>query len=149
MKLKLSSREITMKVRLIESSVTDCPLPKIPYDASIQLTCKTLLNKLKKIQVFSDYVTIDTTESKVILSGKGDTGEISAEFEKDMEDLQDLRVKQNSTSTYSLEYSIPFLMTVTNLPIVLDYSTSKPIRITAKFSNIGDIQFYLAPRVEN
>jgi len=139
------------KMRLIESSASDTPLPKIPYDAKIALTSSTFDKILGDVQVVSDYLTIKATTSKAEFSGKGDSGEVVIDLEKGMEQLTDISVKQESTGTYSLEYLNPVVKAVGNTAgsVTCEYSSAKPLRIEFKVANIGRIHFYLAPRVES
>jgi proliferating cell nuclear antigen len=139
------------KMRLIESSASDTPLPKIPYDAKIELTSNAFDKILGDVQVVSDYLTIKATTSKAEFSGKGDSGEVVIDLEKGMEQLTDISVKQESTGTYSLEYLNPVVKAVgtTAGSVTCEYSSAKPLRIEFKVANIGRIHFYLAPRVES
>jgi len=139
------------KMRLIESSASDTPLPKIPYDAKIELTSSAFDKILGDVQVVSDYLTIKATTSKAEFSGKGDSGEVVIDLEKGMEQLTDISVKQESTGTYSLEYLNPVVKAVgtTAGSVTCEYSSAKPLRIEFKVANIGRIHFYLAPRVES
>ncbi len=139
------------KIRLIESSATDTPLPKIPYDTKIELTSTAFDKILGDVQVVSDYLTITASESNAEFSGKGDSGEVVIELEKNKEDIQDLSVKAESTGTYSLEYLNPVVKAVgtTAGTVTCEYSSAKPLRIEFKVANIGRIHFYLAPRVES
>ena len=139
------------KMRLIESSATDTPLPKIPYDAKIELSTMAFDKILGDVQVVSDYLTIKAAESSAEFSGKGDSGEVVINLEKDNEEIQDLTVKEDSDGTYSLEYLNPVVKAVgtTAGTITCEYSSAKPLRIEFKVANIGRIHFYLAPRVEN
>lgn len=139
------------KMRLIESSASDTPLPKIPYDAKIGLTSNAFDKILGDVQVVSDYLTIKATPSKAEFSGKGDSGEVLIDLEKGMEQLTDISVKQDSTGTYSLEYLNPVVKAVgtTAGSVTCEYSSAKPLRIEFKVANIGRIHFYLAPRVES
>ena len=139
------------KMRLIESSASDTPLPKISYDAKIGLTSSAFDKILGDVQVVSDYLTITATPSKAEFSGKGDSGEVVISLEKDMEELTDISVEQDSTGTYSLEYLNPIVKAVGTSAgsVTCEYSTAKPLRIEFKVANIGRIHFYLAPRVES
>ena len=139
------------KMRLIESSASDTPLPKIPYDAKIELTTTAFDKILGDVQVVSDYLTIGAKEAKAEFSGKGDSGEVSIDIEKDNEVLQNLEVKADSEGTYSLEYLNPVVKAVgtTAGSITCEFSSAKPLRIEFKVANIGRIHFYLAPRVES
>jgi len=139
------------KMRLIESTASDTPLPKIPYDAKIGLTSSSFDKILGDVQVVSDYLTIKANPTKAEFSGKGDSGEVVIDLEKGMEQLTDISVKQESIGTYSLEYLNPVVKAVgtTAGSVTCEYSSAKPLRIEFKVANIGRIHFYLAPRVES
>ncbi len=89
------------KMRLIESSASDTPLPKVPYDAKIGLTTNGFDKILGDVQVVSDYLTIKTNESVAEFSGKGDSGEVVIELEKGSQELTEVSAKQESIGTYS------------------------------------------------
>ena len=105
------------KMRLIESSASDTPLPKISYDSKITLSSSRLDKILGDIDVVSDYLSIKTTQKNVEFSGKGDAGEAIINLEKDTEELQDLSVSQESSGTYSLEYLDPIAVSYTHLTL--------------------------------
>jgi len=139
------------KMRLIESSASDTPLPKISYDSKITLSSSRLDKILGDIDVVSDYLSIKTTQKNVEFSGKGDAGEATINLDKDTEDVEDISVSQESSGTYSLEYLDPIVKAVggTADSIICEFSSEKPLRIEFKVTNIGRIHFYLAPRVES
>ena len=139
------------KMRLIESSASDTPLPKISYDSKIALSSARLDKILGDIDVVSDYLSIKTTPKNAEFSGKGDAGEAVINLEKNKDELEDISVSQESTGTYSLEYLDPIVKAVggTADSIICEFSSEKPLRIEFKVANIGRIHFYLAPRVES
>ena len=139
------------KMRLIESSASDTPLPKISYDSKITLSSTRFDKILGDIEVVSDYLSIKTTSKSVEFSGKGDSGEAIINLEKDVEGLEEISVTQESTGTYSLEYLNPIVKAVGGMAdsIICEFSSAKPLRIEFKVTNIGRIHFYLAPRVES
>ena len=139
------------KMRLIESSASDTPLPKISYDSKIALSSARLAKILGDIDVVSDYLSIKTTSKNAEFSGKGDAGEAVINLEKNKDELEDIYVSQESTGTYSLEYLDPIVKAVggTADSIICEFSSEKPLRIEFKVANIGRIHFYLAPRVES
>ena len=139
------------KMRLIESSASDTPLPKIPYDAKIGLSSNTFDKILGDVQVVSDYLTIKTTNSTTEFSGKGDSGEVVIDLKKGMDEITEISAKNESIGTYSLEYLNPVVKAVgsTAGSVTCEYSSAKPLRIEFKVANIGRIHFYLAPRVES
>jgi len=139
------------KMRLIESSATDTPLPKIPYDTRISLATGLFDKILGDVQVVSDYLTVMTNATKSEFSGKGDSGEVLISLQKQQDELSEILVKEESTGTYSLEYLNPIVKAVGTASgsIVCEYSSAKPLRIEFKVANMGRIHFYLAPRVES
>ena len=139
------------KMRLIESSASDTPLPKIPYDSKISLSSSIFDKILGDVQVVSDYLTITSSESDAEFSGKGDSGEVKINLMKTEDELTDLEVTQNGTGTYSLEYLNPIVKAVGAAveTVTCEFSTEKPLRVEFKVANIGRIHFYLAPRVES
>lgn len=139
------------RIRLIESSATDTPLPRIPYEARIEVPAQSFDRILGDVNVVAEYLSMSVREEGAAFSGKGDTGEVSIDVAKDSDDLTEVSVKNDSEGTYSLEYLMPVVKAVGNTvgSIVCEFSSSKPMRIEFKVANMGRIHFYLAPRVEN
>ena len=139
------------RLRLIESSATDTPLPRIPYEARIEMPAQSFEKVLGDVHVVAEYLTMVARDEGAAFSGKGDTGEVSIEVAKDSDDLTEISVKNDSEGTYSLEYLMPVVRAVGNAvsSIVCEFSGSKPMRIEFRVANMGRIHFYLAPRVES
>lgn len=129
------------KMRMIESSATDTPLPKIPYDSKITLPASKFEKILGDVQVVSEYLTIHTENTNADFSGKGDSGEViinvgqyAADVKTAKEDAEspdsqaakeaadpaasqysediEISSKEDSTGTYSLEYLNPVVKAV-------------------------------------
>ena len=139
------------KMRLIESSASDTPLPKIIYDSKISLASSTFDKILGDVEVVSDYLTLSSAEAQTEFSGKSDSGQVNIILEKNKDELTEIEVKTNSSGTYSLEYLNPIVKAVgtTAETVTCEFSSAKPLRIEFKVANLGRIYFYLAPRVEN
>ncbi len=138
------------KMRLIESSASDTPLPKMSYDSKISLLSSTFDKIIGDVQVVSDYLTISSSESQAEFSGKGDSGEVVINLETANDELLELEITQSGSGTYSLEYLNPIVKAVGAAveSVTCEFSTEKPLRVEFKVANIGRIHFYLAPRVE-
>ena len=139
------------KMRLIESSASDTPLPKISYDCKISLPSSTFDKILGDVQVVSDYLIITSSETMAEFSGKGDSGEVKINLEKAKDELTELEITQPGHGQYSLEYLNPIVKAVgaSVESVTCEFSTEKPLRVEFKVANIGRIHFYLAPRVES
>lgn len=147
--LILENKELSYSVRLIESVEINQPLPKIPYDSIVTLNGNDIKKYLNKLNVISEYMTISTDNNHFNLETKGDPGVCKISLEKGQQELIDLIVKQESISTYSLEYLMPYFKAMTtNYNHQLEFSSSNPIRVNSKVFNVGRVHFYLAPRVE-
>lgn len=154
------------KIRLIESSASDTPLPKVPYDTRIVIATTNLDKVLGDVQVVSEYLTIHVNEDgqTAEMLGKGDSGEVTINLaikgtrDTGNEDtntteniIETIETKTESTGTYSLEYLNPVIKAVSSATsrVTCEFSSSKPLRLECKIANIGRIHFYLAPRVES
>ena len=152
--IQLSRKEVKYKVRILErSDPIDIPKPKLDFNASISLDSETGVSQftkyLKKILTVSPHITINTTKQKGFFRGSGDMGEVTIDFERGMDWLDDVSSKtKKAESTYSLEYLNPYIKTISKLKTRFDYDTQNPIRIRSEISKVGRLDFYLAPRVD-
>ena len=139
------------KMRLIESSATDTPLPKIGFDASVKMSSAALDKALGDVQAVSEYVTMSATTEGVTFSGKGDVGEGSTDVSGEDESIRELTADGKSDGTYSLEYLVPVVRAAGSASgdITCEFSTAKPLRAGFTIAGMGYIHFYLAPRIES
>ena len=151
------------RIRLIESSATDTPLPKVPYDTRVVVPTTKLEKVLGDVQVVSEYLTIRASRDMVEFSGRGDSGDVAIEAavggtrDSGSDDanaseniIEEVETETESTGTYSLEYLNPVIKAVGSATtrVTCEFSSAKPLRLECKIANIGRIHFYLAPRVE-
>ena len=92
------------KMRLIESSSSSTPLPKLNFNSKIILSASMVDKILSDIQVLSEYITIDCKSDSVRFLGKGDTGEADILLEPKSEGLEELSSNEDSLGTYSIDY---------------------------------------------
>jgi proliferating cell nuclear antigen len=138
------------KIRMIELSESDIPLPRLSYNSRIDMRLDDFKNSLSQINVVSDYVTFETTENqKFILTGKGDHGESELSFESGMPEITELEVKEDSMANYTLDYMRSFLKHLNVDVITIEYSQKMPVRFEVKLDNQSKLFYYLAPRVEH
>jgi proliferating cell nuclear antigen len=143
--------EREFQIHLIESTYGATPLPKLSLNSKVLLTEQTFEKMLSDISVVSDHITIDTSAKKIVFSGKSDSGTGSATLEKGYQDLLELKVKEDSRATYSIDYLLNITRAAGKSTDVLtfEYSNKMPLRLTFKLSEKGGrMHFYLAPRLE-
>lgn len=148
--IELSQNGFNFKVNRLENSDRDCPLPKIPYDSEISfpgLENSEIVKTFRKINSLSDYVTFESIDKRLELSGSGGNGKTNII----LDESKVLVLSNNdSISTYSLEYIVPFLKSLhKKTKVIMQFSSTKPLRIQTNIGAQSRIHFYLAPRVEN
>ena len=136
------------KIRLIESSTNNTPLPKIPYDSKIVLKYGKFEKILGDVNVVSEYITTYAEGSKCSFAGKGDSGEVVIEVDAD--ETEEISTKNPGEGTYSLEYLTPMVKAVGGAGgrVVCEFSEAKPLRVEFPIAGTGRIHFYLAPKVK-
>ena len=139
------------KMRLIESSSGSTPLPKLNFNSRVVLSSSTLDRVFSDIQVVSEYITLGSEQTKIVFTGKGDSGEANITLDQSSEGLEDITVKESSSATYSLDYLSRMIKAIgsTGGSVIAEYSTKMPLRLEFRVANIGRIHFYLAPRVQD
>ncbi|HEU5120874.1 MAG TPA: proliferating cell nuclear antigen (pcna) [Candidatus Nitrosocosmicus sp.] len=139
------------KMRLIESSSGSTPLPKLSFNSKLVLSLPSFDKILSDIEVVSEYVEIESYPEKIEFVGKSDTGEAIVIMEPNTEGLEEINVKEESKATYSLDYLLKIVKSISSVGVAaaIEYSTKMPIRLEFRISNIGRIHFYLAPRVQD
>jgi proliferating cell nuclear antigen len=139
------------KMRLIESSASSTPLPKLTFNSKIMLTTSAFDKILNDIQVISDYITFQANDRVIEFLGRGDSGEVNIALDESSEGINDLSIKESSHSTSSLDYlsKISKAINAVGGSVIAEFSTKMPLRLEFKVANIGRIHFYLAPRVQD
>ena len=151
--LKLANGyERQFQIHLIESTYSATPEPKVSFNSKVEITEQTFEKMLSDISAVSDHIIISADETKLVFSGKSDSGTGSATLEKGNQELLQLRVKEESKATYSIEYLLNITRAAGKSTDVLtfEYSSKMPLRLTFKLGDKGGrMRFYLAPRIED
>ena len=139
------------KMRLIESSASSTPLPKLTFNSKMVLTAGAFDKILSDVQVISEYISIESEPKKIEFLGKGDSGEADIILDSGSEGLEELSIQEDSKATYSLDYLSKITKAVSTVggSIAAEYSSKMPLRLEFRVANVGRIHFYLAPRVQD
>ena len=121
------------------------------FNSKLVLSLPSFDKILSDIEVVSEYVEIESYPEKVVFIGKSDTGEAIVIMEPNSEGLEEIDVKEESKATYSLDYLLKIVKSISSVGVAaaIEYSTKMPIRLEFRIANIGRIHFYLAPRVQD
>ena len=98
----------------------------------------------------SEYVTIKSFSDRVEFSGKGDAGDAKIDLLKSNPDLEGLKITEESTSIYSLEFMAKIIRSIgrASKSVNMQYSTESPMHIEFELPSMTKVGYYLAPRVE-
>jgi|GEM_PF-4404230 len=129
------------------------PLPRIPYDSSVTLEPEVFTKYLTRLNKFGEHFSMECTSNTFTLASKTKQKKFVCiiKLEKGMEQLLDINCKCGSSiCLYSIERILPYLKTIPkNTPQIIGFSERKPLRNRVKVNNIGYIDLYLAPRIED
>ena len=152
------------KMRLIETTGNRSPLPQMTFDTKIVIGIATLDKILNDVGAISEKITIDssgisTNKKTVIFIGDSDRGEARVTMDADdgnnkskVELLEEITVKENSKSTYNIDFISKIIRAIGNQSsnlVTMEYSSNKPLRLEFLLSGVVKLQFYLAPRVQD
>jgi proliferating cell nuclear antigen len=152
------------KMRLIETTVNRSPLPQMTFDSKIVIGIATLDKILNDVGAISEKITIDssgssTNKNTVIFIGDSDRGEARVTMDADdgnnkskVELLEEITVKENSKSTYNIDFISKIIRAIGNQSsnlVTMEYSSNKPLRLEFLLAGVVKLQFYLAPRVQD
>lgn len=121
--------------------------PKIEYSSEIKIGSSLIQDVIKDIELVSNKVTIKISKDEVSMISEGDTS--SAAIKISDENLMSKEAKEDSTTTFSLDYLKNLFSAADSQTIVsLKLKTDAPLRVDY---SIGDanVTYYLAPRIES
>ena len=151
------------ELHLLESTGKSSPVPRLAFDTKAVMSCSGFAQALNDISTVSTHVTIRASSSKLVFSGKGDSGMALATLEKENNEkshgpIYSIEIensdKPESGSTYNIEYLLKIMKAVgssSSGTLSLEYSAKMPLRLEfglgESVNKVGRIHFYLAPRV--
>jgi proliferating cell nuclear antigen len=137
------------KLRLLDSSKSETPVPKLSFNTRVTMLYDALVDALKDIDVITNVVEIYTNEAMIKFYGKGDAGDAEVVYWQDENTSIEMfnEVKESKTA-YSLEYLLQMLNAVDADNVILEYSSKMPLRLQFLLPFRCEMQYYLAPRAE-
>lgn len=126
------------KQRLVESSASSTPLPKLDFKSKVELDKPAFDDAMADIQVCSEFVQFIAKPDELELFGRGDIGEASRVIQTQT------GVTEEQKATYSLDYLTKMSKAVSADKVTLQYSSKMPLKLSVGFAD-----YYLAPRVQD
>jgi len=132
---------------LLEASEEQVPVPKIEWRTTIKTTVEAIKKALGDVALVTDHVKILTDKETVKFEGRGDLAEADITLKKGSDQLFNIETDEHTTAVYSLSYLQSFTNAVKDTVATISYATDLPLKFDVS-NGLGNITFYLAPRIE-
>ncbi len=140
----------SFNISLIDLGADRPPSLNVDFDINVKITAETLKEIIQDANIISDFIAIDATPDSLLISARGDTGNLEVNIGKSEEALLEYTVKQPAKSLYALEYLNDMMKAVAASDTVqLEFGKGTPIKLVFAVSSGGHITYFLAPRVED
>jgi proliferating cell nuclear antigen len=144
------------ELNLLENNLKTSPIPKLAFTTKFTISLLTFIQILTDISTLSTYISVVASQNAFVLSGRGDSGKVQIELNKENHSLfQETDTDQELKTTkavYNLEYLLKIAKAVSSFSelVRFEYSTKMPLRLEflrwdRQIS--APVQLYLAPRI--
>lgn len=123
--------------------------PKIEYKNKVVMRADVLRDVLKDAKLVSTHISFVLDGSTFMVEIKGDDGEIKEEFEKEGEEMKELKIESGARATYPLSYMEDIIKgSKSDTDIAMHIESDRPLKI--EYNIVGaEAKYFLAPRIEN
>ncbi len=125
----------------------EVPEPKIFFKAEGRILTQSVDRAIKDADLVSEHVKFVMTEAGMKINGVGDMGSASNEFDKDGDELLELKVEEEANATYTLSYLKDMFAGLKKLSdvVIIELSTDMPMKIKADAIQNIELTLFLAP----
>ena len=138
------SRRFTMPI--LEPLDEEVPQPKILFRSSARILTQSLRQAIRDADLVSEHVKIEVADDMLRMNAVGDIGNVYSDWERDADELLELKAEENSGATFTLSYlkDIVDAAIVSSESATLELTTDMPIRMDFEIPQ-GKLVYYLAP----
>ncbi len=131
---------------ILEPLDDEVPQPKIFFKASARILTQSLRRAIRDSTLVSEHVKVEVAGDIFKVSATGDMGSAQSEWEKDSDELLELKVEEDASATFTLSYlqDIVNAVTASSEGATLELSTDMPIKMDFELPQ-GRLIYYLAP----
>lgn len=139
----------TFKVPILDIGEGVQKEPKIEYMNFVKITAEAFREVLKDAKLVSSHIRLSFGADAFLAEVKGDSGDVSAEFEKDSPQIAQLSSHGEAKATFPLQYLEDITRASPGSEILTLYiENDKPLRVEYKILG-AEVKYYLAPRIES
>ncbi len=123
--------------------------PKIEYRNHIKVEPEAFKEVLKDAKLVSSHIRLILEDARFKVEIRGDEGEVKEEFEKDSEDVKELKVQEGARATFPLQYLEDIVKaSKSGSPLTIYLETDRPLKVEYDVVGAKSV-YYLAPRIES
>jgi proliferating cell nuclear antigen len=140
------SRRFTLSV--LEPYDEEVPEPKIFFKSKVRLVTSAVDRAVKDASLVSEHIRMQVNDKDAQISAVGDMGSATNEWNKDSDDLLELKSEGESSATYTLTYLSDIMGPLKNMSETLTFelSSDMPLKLEAQAkSEHLEVIYYLAP----
>ena len=139
-----SSRRFMMPI--LEPLDEEVPQPKIFFKSSTRILSHSLRRAIRDSSLVSEHVKMEIEGNHFIISAKGDMGSAESDWQKESDELLDIKAEEPSNATFTLSYlqDIVNAVSASSEVATLELSTDMPIKMDFELPQ-GRLIYYLAP----
>jgi len=123
--------------------------PKIEYTSMIHLGSDVIKKILANFKNNYDCIQINSKKNVIQFSSLYENKTSKINIDEKNTGLYEVQIINNTSSTYSLEYMKDIIRNIgkTCKTMKMEYSSSRPLRLSFVTSSNAQIEYYLAPRI--
>ena len=131
---------------LLEPGEEEVPSPKIAFKANARILTPSLRRVVRDAVLVSEHVKFEIASEELKISAEGDMGSAMAKWDKNAEDLLELKAEEKASATFTLSYlrDIVNAASVSSEVVSLELSSDMPIKLNFELPQ-GKLVYYLAP----
>ncbi|MBC8224172.1 hypothetical protein H8E65_06255 [Candidatus Bathyarchaeota archaeon] len=134
------------EMSIMEPLDEEAPRPKISFRSSARILTRSLRGAIMDAGLVSEQVKIEVTGDMLRMSAVGDIGSAISEWERDSDELLELKSEEDSGATFPLSYlrDIVNAAGASSEMATLELNTDMPISLDFELPQ-GRLVYYLAP----
>ncbi len=131
---------------ILEPLDEEVPQPKIFFKGKARITSDAVRMAIRDANLVSEHVKVEMVEGLLKVNAEGDMGSSFSEWEKDSDDVLELKVDEDSNATFTLSYlqDIANAAGANSEVVTVELSTDMPIKMDFEIPQ-GRLVYYLAP----
>jgi proliferating cell nuclear antigen len=156
-KIKMKSPEKKSRTRTFSLTLLDVDIEEVPMENLLSIEYKSdwvmdtdfLIEALKDAEIYSEILNMKAIEDQgLVFSSSGQIGEMN--YELDTEDLIEANIEGNASGAYSATFlkSILKISAITER-LKISLKSDHPLKMNFDLLEGGELQYFLAPRVED